>query len=117
MPVNEFREGIFSKQTIRVRLAYLSFGIRMSVGAHGSDILIQFLIEAMILSVIGGVFGILGGVAIAFAIGAMTGTSVVISPWVILSTVAFTASVGIFFGFYPARKAARLNPIEALRYE
>jgi putative ABC transport system permease protein len=109
--------GIMNIMLVSVTERTREIGIRMAVGARGSDILIQFLIEAMILSVIGGVFGILGGVGIALGIGAMTGTSVVISPWVILLTVAFTASVGIFFGFYPARKAAALNPIEALRYE
>jgi putative ABC transport system permease protein len=92
-------------------------GIRMAVGARGSDILIQFLIEAVILSVIGGIIGIGAGVGIAWAIGSMTGSSVVVRAWVVFATVAFTATVGVFFGFYPARKAAGLNPIDALRYE
>jgi putative ABC transport system permease protein len=71
----------------------------------------------MILSLIGGVIGILIGVGGAELLGGIMGTPVVISPLVILGSAAFTGAVGIFFGFYPARKAARLNPIDALRYE
>jgi putative ABC transport system permease protein len=92
-------------------------GIRMAIGARPGDILWQFLIEAMILSLIGGVIGILAGVGGAALLGKVMGTAIMVSPLVIIGSVAFTAAVGIFFGFYPARKAARLNPIDALRYE
>ncbi|GAB6095561.1 ABC transporter permease [Desulfatiferula olefinivorans] len=109
--------GIMNIMLVSVTERTREIGIRMAVGARGSDILIQFLIEAVILSVIGGLLGIAAGVGIAWAIGSMTGSSVVVRLWVVAATVAFTATVGVFFGFYPARKAAGLNPIEALRYE
>ncbi|MBU1169982.1 MAG: ABC transporter permease [Proteobacteria bacterium] len=109
--------GIMNIMLVSVTERTREIGIRMAIGARGGDILIQFLIEAVILSLIGGIFGIMAGVGIAFGIGKATGTSVVVSTWVILATVIFTASVGVFFGFYPAKKASALNPIEALRYE
>ncbi len=71
----------------------------------------------MILSLIGGVIGILAGLGIAYGIGAAMGATVLVSPSIVILAVAFTAGVGVFFGFYPARKASNLNPIEALRYE
>jgi putative ABC transport system permease protein len=92
-------------------------GIRLAIGARPLDILNQFLIEAAILSLLGGLIGILLGLGAAYAFGAMLKMSVVVNPTIIVVAVLFTGAVGIFFGFYPARKAARLNPIEALRYE
>ncbi|HKK01428.1 MAG TPA: FtsX-like permease family protein, partial [Desulfuromonadales bacterium] len=92
-------------------------GIRLAIGARQQDVLAQFLIEAAILSVLGGVFGILFGLSAAWSLGALLGISVVVNPTIILVAIAFTGGVGLFFGFYPARKAARLNPIDALRYE
>ena len=92
-------------------------GIRKSLGARTKDILTQFLIEAMILSVIGGLIGTALGIGIATLGMTIAGVAIVISPVAILMAVGFSAVVGIFFGLFPARKAAKLDPIEALRYE
>jgi putative ABC transport system permease protein len=109
--------GIMNIMLVSVTERTREIGIRMAVGARPGDILLQFLIEAMILSLIGGVIGILAGVGGASLLGKVMGTAIMVSPLVIFGSVAFTAAVGIFFGFYPARKASRLNPIDALRYE
>jgi putative ABC transport system permease protein len=109
--------GIMNIMLVSVTERTREIGIRMAIGARPGDVLVQFLVEAVILSVMGGTLGILGGVGTASILGALMGTSIVISPTVILGSVAFTGAVGVFFGFYPARKAANLNPIEALRYE
>ena len=109
--------GIMNIMLVSVTERTREIGIRMAIGARSSDILIQFLIEAVILSLIGGVIGILAGIGIAYGIGSAMGAGVVVSPSIILLAVTFTAGVGVFFGFYPARKASQLNPIEALRYE
>jgi putative ABC transport system permease protein len=92
-------------------------GLRMAVGARGSDILKQFLTEAVTLSMIGGLAGIIIGVAASFAVGYFANWNTDITPQSIALAVGFSATIGVFFGFYPARKAARLLPIEALRYE
>jgi len=91
-------------------------GIRISVGATEANVQQQFLIEAVVLSLLGGILGILFGLAASFVITQTLGWPVLISPFVILIAVAFSMAVGVFFGFYPARKASRLDPIEALRY-
>ncbi|NJC88500.1 MAG: FtsX-like permease family protein [Desulfuromonas sp.] len=109
--------GIMNIMLVSVTERTREIGIRMAVGARPGDILLQFLIEAMILSLIGGLLGILAGVGGASLLGKVMGTAIMVSPLVIFGSVAFTAAVGIFFGFYPARKASRLNPIDALRYE
>ena len=109
--------GIMNIMLVSVTERTREIGIRMAIGARGADILVQFLIEAVILSLIGGVIGILAGLGIAFGIGSAMGATVLVSPSIVVLAVAFTAGVGVFFGFYPARKAAGLNPIEALRYE
>ena len=109
--------GIMNIMLVSVTERTREIGIRMAVGARPGDILLQFLIEAMILSLIGGLLGILFGVGGATLLGRLMGTNVLISPLVIVGSAAFTGAVGVFFGFYPARKAARLNPIDALRYE
>ena len=92
-------------------------GIRMAIGARGRDILLQFLIEAVTLSVIGGVIGISMGIVISKLIAAKWDWPTLTSTNSIVAAFLFSAAVGIFFGFYPARKASQLDPIEALRYE
>jgi putative ABC transport system permease protein len=89
----------------------------MAVGAHGSDILTQFLIEAVTLSSVGGVIGIICGVGASKILSAYAHWPTLISLSSIAIAFLFSGAVGIFFGFYPARKAAALDPIEALRYE
>ena len=109
--------GIMNIMLVSVTERTREIGIRMAIGARPGDILLQFLIEATILSMIGGLFGILAGVGGAELLGRIMGTAVLVNPLVIAGAALFTGAVGIFFGFYPARKAARLNPIDALRYE
>jgi putative ABC transport system permease protein len=92
-------------------------GTRMAVGAHGRDILTQFLIEAMTLSVVGGIIGIITGIVASKIIAILKNWSSLVSPTSIIVAFIVSAGVGIFFGFYPARKAAQLDPIDALRYE
>jgi putative ABC transport system permease protein len=92
-------------------------GTRMAVGAHGRDILTQFLIEAVALSAVGGLLGVLLGVGASKIISAVKHWPSLISPMSIVAAVFVSACVGIFFGFYPARTASRLDPIDALRYE
>jgi ABC-type antimicrobial peptide transport system permease subunit len=92
-------------------------GLRMAVGARSRDILGQFLVEATTLSLVGGAAGILVGVIASLVIGGWAGWQTELRLEAILLAVGFSAAVGIFFGFYPARKASLLAPIEALRYE
>ena len=92
-------------------------GIRMALGARRRDILWQFLLEALLLSAAGGVIGILLGLGGAMMLSRFSEFPVSITPWSIVLAFSFAALVGIFFGLHPARKASRLQPIEALRYE
>ncbi len=92
-------------------------GIRMSVGARGRDILMQFLIEALVLSLLGGIAGILTGVGGSVAISSFAKWPIIITVFSIILSFGFSIAIGVFFGFYPAKKAAMLNPIDALRYE
>jgi len=92
-------------------------GIRMAIGARKRDILLQFMIEAVLLTIMGGVIGILLGAGGAAIVSRILSWPTLISTKSITVAFFFSAAVGIFFGFYPARKAAGLNPIEALRYE
>jgi len=92
-------------------------GIRMAVGARGRDILYQFLVEAVVLSLIGGLIGIFLGVFASQMISQFLKWPTLISVSALLLSFSFAGGVGIFFGFYPARKAAQMDPIEALRYE
>jgi putative ABC transport system permease protein len=92
-------------------------GLRMAVGARGRDILAQFLTEAATLAFIGGVIGVALGAVVSWIIAESAGWRVLIAPETVLVAVLFSGAIGVFFGFYPARKAARLDPIAALRYE
>jgi putative ABC transport system permease protein len=92
-------------------------GLRMAVGARGRDILLQFLVEAVTLSLIGGLLGIAVGLITSQTISQFAEWRTEIAPEAIAMAFGFAAVVGVFFGFYPARKAARLDPIDALRYE
>jgi putative ABC transport system permease protein len=109
--------GIMNIMLVSVTERTREIGIRLAVGAHGRDVLLQFLIEAVILSVFGGVLGVLVGIGSSQLISKLNDWPVLVSTGSILAAVSFSALVGIFFGFYPARKAAALDPIEALRYE
>jgi putative ABC transport system permease protein len=109
--------GIMNIMLVSVTERTREIGTRMAVGAHGRDILTQFLIEAISLSAIGGIIGIILGIVAAKTIAAMKNWPSLISPGSIIVAFLVSASVGVFFGFYPARKAARLDPIDALRYE
>ena len=109
--------GIMNIMLVSVTERTREIGTRMAVGAHGRDILTQFLIEAVSLSSIGGLIGIIVGVVGSKIISAVKHWPSLISPSSIIVAFLFSAAVGIFFGFYPARKAAQLDPIEALRYE
>ncbi len=92
-------------------------GIRLAIGARGSDVLTQFLIEAVILSLFGGMLGIAAGIGLGHIPGQFIRIPIVVDPVIIVVSFLFSGAVGVFFGFYPARKAATLDPIEALRYE
>ncbi len=109
--------GIMNIMLVSVTERTREIGIRMAVGARGKDVLTQFLIEAIVMSVLGGVIGVAIGFGGSSLLGRFTGWSTVISPETVAIALLFSAGVGIFFGFYPARKAAALDPIEALRYE
>ena len=109
--------GIMNIMLVSVTERTREIGLRLAIGARPLDVLTQFLVEAAILSLLGGILGILVGLATAWGIGNVLGISSVINPTLIAIAVLFTGTVGVFFGFYPARKAANLNPIDALRYE
>ena len=109
--------GIMNIMLVSVTERTREIGIRIAVGARSQDILLQFLIEALVLSIIGGVLGIGVGVGSSKAVTYFLEWNTVISPFAIVLSFSFSAAVGMFFGFYPARRASRLEPIEALRYE
>jgi putative ABC transport system permease protein len=109
--------GIMNIMLVSVTERTREIGTRMAVGAHGRDILTQFLIEAISLSAVGGIIGIVTGIVAAKTIASVKNWPSLISPGSIVLAFLVSAGVGVFFGFYPARKAARLDPIDALRYE
>jgi len=109
--------GIMNIMLVSVTERTREIGLRMAVGARGRDILKQFLIEAITLSMIGGLLGVLLGVGASIAIAQFAEWRVDVTAQAVLLAVGFSAAVGVFFGFYPARKASKLMPIEALRYE
>ena len=109
--------GIMNIMLVSVTERTREIGVRMAVGARGGDILLQFLVEAVVLSVGGGLIGIGLGIGVAQIVSAKVGWNTLVSPQSVVLAFVFSAAIGIFFGFYPARKAAGLDPIEALRYE
>lgn len=109
--------GIMNIMYVTVTERTKEIGLRMSVGARGVDILNQFLIEAILLSVTGGIIGVLIGVCSSYAINLIAHWPIYIQPWSIVMSFAVCTFTGVFFGWYPAKKAAQLDPIEALRYE
>jgi putative ABC transport system permease protein len=109
--------GIMNIMLVSVTERTREIGLRMAVGARGRDILAQFLIEAITLSLLGGAIGVLLGAASTWAVGYFAGWQVSMSLASIALAAGFSALVGVFFGFYPAQRAAKLLPIQALRYE
>jgi putative ABC transport system permease protein len=109
--------GIMNIMLVSVTERTREIGIRLAIGARGSDVLTQFLVESIVLGVLGGLIGLATGFAGAKLLEQITGWQTVMSPLVMLVAVGFSGAVGVFFGYYPARKAATLHPIEALRYE
>ncbi len=109
--------GIMNIMLVSVTERTREIGIRMAIGARGRDVMTQFLVESIVMSVLGGLIGVGIGFGGASILGRVMGWHTVVSPETVLVALIFSAGVGIFFGFYPARKAAALNPIDALRYE
>ena len=109
--------GIMNIMYVSVTERTREIGLRMSVGARGMDILNQFLIEAILLSVTGGIIGVILGVGASFAVKTFAHWPIAIEPWTIIMSFAVCTFTGVFFGWYPAKKAAQLDPIEAIRYE
>ena len=109
--------GIMNIMLVSVTERTREIGIRLAIGARGSDVLTQFLVESIVLGVFGGLLGLAVGVIGSEVLGHFTGWETVISPAIMVIAVAFSGAVGVFFGYYPARKAAALHPIQALRYE
>ena len=109
--------GIMNIMLVSVRERTREIGIRKAVGARGRDILAQFLVEALTLSLLGGLIGIAVGLAVSAVIGQLAGWGFAFSPTTVVAAVLFSLAVGVVFGVWPARQAARLDPIGALRYE
>jgi len=109
--------GIMNIMYVSVTERTREIGLRMSIGARGIDILSQFLIESILISITGGVIGILFGVGAAMAISALVQFATSIQVWSVLLSFAVCTITGVFFGWYPAKKASQLDPIEAIRYE
>jgi len=109
--------GIMNIMLVSVTERTREIGIRLAIGAHGRDVLTQFLIEAVLLSSLGGIMGVALGIGASQLVAYYLGWPIQVSTFSVIVAVSFSASIGVFFGFYPARKAARLDPIDALRYE
>jgi putative ABC transport system permease protein len=109
--------GIMNMMLVSVRERTREIGIRKSVGADPWKVQAQFLIEALVLSALGGIAGVLGGIGVTRAISALAGWETIISLPALLAAASVALAVGLFFGYYPARRASRLDPVAALRYE
>ena len=109
--------GIMNIMLVSVTERTREIGIRMAIGARGSDVLTQFLVESIVMSVLGGAVGLAVGVGGAQLLAHFTGWSTAVPVQAVALAIGFSAAVGVFFGYYPARKAAALDPIQALRYE
>ena len=109
--------GIMNIMLVSVTERTREIGIRLAIGALENQVLTQFLVEAVMLSIFGGVTGIIAGLALAYGVVSFLGVPFVASPTIILLAFAFSAAIGMIFGYFPARRAAQLNPIEALRHE
>lgn len=109
--------GIMNIMYVSVTERTKEIGLRMSIGAKGRDILAQFLIEATLISITGGLLGVILGVAASYIVKAVLTYPILIQPWSIVVSFLVCTIIGIFFGWYPARKASNLDPIEAIRYE
>ena len=109
--------GIMNIMYVSVTERTREIGLRMSVGARGIDILNQFLIEAVLLSVTGGIIGIMLGIGASIGVNVFAKWPIVIQPWSVFVSFLVCTATGVFFGWYPAKKAACLDPIEAIRYE
>jgi len=109
--------GIMNIMLVSVTERTREIGIRMAIGARGSDVLTQFLVESIVMSVLGGAVGLAVGVGGASLLARLTGWSTAVPIQAVALAIGFSAAVGVFFGFYPAKKAAALDPIQALRYE
>jgi putative ABC transport system permease protein len=109
--------GIMNIMLVSVTERTREIGIRMAIGARGRDVLTQFLVESVAMSVLGGLIGLAVGFGGAELLARLTGWSTATPLSAVAMAVGFSAAVGVFFGYYPARRAAALNPIQALRYE
>jgi putative ABC transport system permease protein len=109
--------GIMNIMLVSVTERTREIGIRMAIGARGGDVLLQFLVESIVMCLMGGLVGLAAGAGGAALVGRLTGWTIVTPASAVLLAVGFSAAVGIFFGYYPARKAAALDPIQALRFE
>ena len=109
--------GIMNIMLVSVTERTREIGVRLAIGAQESQVLLQFLVEAVVLSALGGVIGVILGLALAAAAATVVGLPLLIDPQIVVIAFVFSALVGVVFGYFPARRAARLNPIEALRHE